>query len=97
MPVESTIPTTLDEVEDHNRAVRRRSADRVWYRQSCPGCLKPGPFAPHELRRRGLRLVVKDVVLGALCVVCTTVWLARWRCRKCDRVFTDYPDFRTAL
>lgn len=30
-------------------------------------------------------------------VLCVTVWLARWRCRRCHYVFTDYPDFRTPV
>ncbi len=46
------------------------------------------PFAPHELRRRGLRLIVAHTVL------CVTIWLARWQCRSCRYVFTDYPPFR---
>ena len=40
------------------------------------------------------------VVLGAYVnqtVLCLGVWLARWRCRHCGWVFTDYPDFRTPL
>ena len=49
------------------------------------------PFRPHELRRRGLRLIAEHTVL------CVTIWLARWRCRECRYVFTDYPDFRTPL
>jgi hypothetical protein len=43
------------------------------------------------LRRRGLRLIVEHTVL------CVTIWLARWRCRKCQYIFTDYPSFRTPL
>ena len=78
-------------METHNLAVRQRSADRVCYGKTCARCLEPGPFAPHDLRRRGLRLIVEHSVL------CVTVWLARWRCRKCRYVFTDYPDFRTPL
>jgi transposase-like protein len=30
-------------------------------------------------------------------VLLLTVWLARWRCKRCRYVFTDYPDFRTSL
>jgi len=89
--IELPEPTTAREVEEHNRAVRQRSANRVCYRQRCARCDAPGRFAPHELRRRGLRLIVKHSV------VCLSVWLARWRCRKCRYVFTDYPDFRTPL
>jgi hypothetical protein len=83
--------TTVGEVEEHNQAVRRRSADRACYRQFCRRCGERGRFAPHELRRRGLRLLVEHTVL------CVTVWLARWRCRKCQYIFTDYPSFRTPL
>jgi hypothetical protein len=81
----------VKEVERHNQAVRQPSAVRACYRKSCARCGHVGRFAPHELRRRGLRLVVNHMVL------CLTVWLARWRCRKCRYVFTDYPDFRTPL
>ena len=51
-----------------------------------------GLFSPHDTRPRNLRVVV-----AATSVVCLTVWLARWRCRNCRYVFTDYPDFRTPL
>lgn len=71
--------------------MRRPSAERACYRKFCSRCGQQGPFAPHELRRRGLRLVAEHMVLGM------TIWLARWRCRRCRLVFTDYPDFRTPL
>jgi hypothetical protein len=83
-------PTTVADVDAHNEAVRRPAADRVCYRKACARCGKL-EFAAHELRRRGLRLVVAQAVL------CLTVWLARWRCRDCRYVFTDWPDFRTAV
>jgi len=89
--IELPKPTTVVEVETHNCAVRRRSADRACYRTSCARCGKLAPFAPHQLRPRGLRLIVDHTVL------CVTVWLARWRCRHCRHVFTDYPDFRTPV
>jgi hypothetical protein len=83
--------TAAREVEEHNRAVRRRGSDRVCYRKSCARCDAEGQLQPHDVRPRGLRLIVSHRVL------CMTVWLARWRCRKCCHVFTDYPDFRTPL
>ena len=83
--------TTREEVERHNQAVRRSSVERACYRKFCGRCSHAAPFAPHELRRRGLRLIVDHTVL------CLTAWLARWRCRKCHYVFTDYPDFRIPL
>ena len=89
--IELPRPTTVIEVEEHNQAVRRQSADRVCFRQLCSRCGERGRFAPHELRRRGLRLLVEHTVL------CVTIWLARWRCRKCQYIFTDYPSFRTPL
>ncbi len=91
LAIEPPKPTTVDEVLTHNRAVRRPSADRSCYRKTCARCDASGRFAPHELRRRGLRLVVDHSVL------CMIVWLARWRCRQCRYVFTDYPDFRTPV
>lgn len=90
-PIEPPKATTVSEVEQHNAAVRQRSADRACYRKLCARCGQAGPFAPHELRRRGLRLIDGHSVL------CLVLWLARWRCRGCRHVFTDYPDFRTAL
>jgi len=84
-------PTTASEVEDHNRAVRRRGADRKRYQRVCARCNESERFAPHDLRRRGLLLIVDHSVL------CVTVWLARWRCCHCRYVFTDYPDFRTPV
>ena len=89
--IELPKPTTVNEVEQHNRAVGRRGMDRICYRDCCARCGRPGPFAPHELRRRSLRLIVDYAVL------CVTVWLGRWRCRQCGFVFSDYPDFRTTL
>jgi hypothetical protein len=81
----------VKEVEHHNQAVRQASAVRACYREFCARCKNPGRFAPHELRRRGLRLVVNHTVL------CLTMWLARWKCRHCRYIFTDYPDFRYSL
>ena len=89
--IERLRPTTVRDVEEHNHAVRQGSSVRVCYRDSCARCDERGRFAPHELRRRGLRLIVGYSVL------CMTVWLARWRCGNCRYVFTDYPDFRTPL
>ena len=89
--IELPKPTTVSEVETHNGAVRQRGSDRACYRKVCARCDALEPFAPHDLRRRGLRLIVDHSVL------CVTVWLARWRCRKCRYVFTDYPDFRTPV
>ncbi len=89
--IELPAPTAVSEIEEHNRAVRRRGADRICYRKSCARCDAEDRFAPHDVRRRGLRVIVRQTVL------CLTVWLARWRCRNCRYVFTDYPDFRTPL
>jgi hypothetical protein len=89
--IELSMPATVSEVEEHNRVVRQRSSVRVCYRESCARCDARERFAPHDVRSRGLRLIVGYSVL------CLTVWLARWRCRKCRYVFTDYPDFRTPL
>ena len=89
--IELRRPTTVSEVEKHNQAVGRPGADRKRYRGICGRCGHGDDFAPHDVRRRGLRLLIGNTVL------CMTVWLARWRCRKCRRVWTDYPDFRTPL
>jgi hypothetical protein len=77
-------------VNQHNDAVRTVSEKRVRYRENCPIC-NGRRFAPHELRRRSLRLIV------AQCVVVMTLWIARWRCLECRRIWTDYPSFRLAI
>ena len=84
-------------MDEHNQAVCRRGADRARYRKSCARCLNWKKFRPHDVRDRGLRLLVKHARLGRPCVVRKTVWLARWECDECGLVFTDYPDFRTPL
>jgi hypothetical protein len=89
--IELPRPTSESEVEQHNRAVCQRGAVRVCYRKLCARCDEGEQFAPHDVRRRGLRLVRGYKVL------CLTVWLARWRCCNCRYVFTDYPDFRISL
>lgn len=76
-------------VNRHNEAVRTLSEVRVRYRQTCAVC-ESDAFAPHELRRRTLRLIVGNGVL------LRTIWLAGWRCRECRRIWTDYPPFRLA-
>ena len=78
-------------IKQHDTDVRKNSRDRVCYRTVCAGCGKNAPFAPHGLRRRTLRYIVENSV------VCVVIYLARWRCRRCGRTFTDHPDFRLAL
>lgn len=77
-------------VNRHNEAVRTVSESRVRYRRDCAICSNDR-FAPHELRRRSLRLIVANRVL------IITIWVARWRCLECRRVWTDYPPFRLAV
>ncbi len=89
--IDQSVSPTVSKVEQHNQEVRQRGSARVCYREFCARCLKPAPFSPHDLRDRGLRVIVNDMVMVL------TVWLARWRCRRCRYVFTDYPDFRTPL
>ena len=95
--IELPVPTTESEVDEHNQAVCRRGADRVCYRKSCARCSNSERFNPHDVRKRGLRLLVEHALLHMPCVICMTVWLARWKCAQCGLVFTDYPDFRTPL
>jgi hypothetical protein len=77
----------LAAVNRHNEAVRRLSEDRVRYRANCAIC-NGDRFAPHELRRRSLRIIV------GCRVQVLTLWLARWRCLECRRLGTDSPPFR---
>jgi len=90
MSIEQSASRTLSEIERHNNSVRRR-ADRRRYRKFCARCNAKDSFSAHDLRRRGLRVVSGHTVLLRM------VWLARWRCKRCRYVFTDYPDFRTSL
>ncbi len=78
-------------VRRHNQKVQRAAADRACYAKLCARCKAKDDFASHDVRGRKLRIVLANAVL------ITTVWLARWRCRMCRYVFTDYPDFRTPL
>ena len=79
------------QVDAHNHDVFQPGAKRRCYLSSCARCKASGPFRSHDVRQRGLRIVVNHTV------VCCDVWLVRWRCRKCRAVFTDYPPFRTSL
>ena len=79
------------QLEEHNRQVCRPGRRRRCYREFCARCDAVAWFSPHDVRPRGLRIIV------GRCVLCRTVWLARWRCRTCRLVFTDYPDFRTPV
>ncbi len=79
------------EIKRHDAAVGRNSRDRVRYRTVCAACGKNAAFAPHELRKRGLRYITAGRVVVVM------ILLARWRCRHCQRTFTDYPPFRLAV
>ena len=87
----SSISNLADEIKKHNAAVRRNSRDRICYRKACAVCEEGEVFAPHELRSRWLRYFVGNRVR------CERIWLARWRCCRCGRSFTDHPDFRLAV
>lgn len=91
MSIDQPVSQTVSEVQQHNRAVVQRGTARACYRKFCARCQEEGPFSPHDVRSRGLRVVINQMVVSM------TVWLARWRCRRCRHVFTDYPDFRTSL
>jgi hypothetical protein len=77
-------------VNQHNAAVRVVSERRKRYRSDCVIC-NSKKISPHELRRRTLRII------QGCNVVLRTLWLARWRCMDCRRVWTDYPSFRLAV
>ena len=89
----ATTPQTVFEVriDEHRKALERRGPQRRCYRSCCSRCEAPGPFAPHDVRQRGLCAIVGSRVLEF------SILIARWRCRTCRCVFTDYPDFRNPL
>lgn len=74
-------------VNEHNAAVRVVSENRKRYHNDCVIC-NSKLIAPHELRKRELRFIDGSHVR------IRTLWLARWRCMDCRRVWTDYPSFR---
>ena len=74
-------------IQQHQRSVSQSGNARKCSRSDCARCQVPGPFAPHDVRQRGLRLVIQQQVH------CIFILLARWRCRKCRFVFTDHPTF----
>ena len=80
-----------EEIQRHNNLVRRNSRDRIRYRTVCAACGEKELFSAHELRSRGLRYIGENVV------ICTMIYVARWRCCNCGRRFTDYPFFRLAI
>ena len=89
--LKSLIENTQNAIKQHHATVQQNSRDRLCYRTVCAACGKNAPFAPHQVRARNLRYFVENQV------VCVVIWLARWRCRRCGRTFTDYPPFRLAV
>lgn len=59
MSIDQSASRTVSEIEQHNLLVRRRGADRARYRKFCARCNAEDSFSPHDLRRRGLRVVSK--------------------------------------
>ena len=57
------------------------------YRERCSRCDATSGFTRHEVRRRLLRLIVDLTVQVHVIVV------ARWKCSRCQHVFTDFPSF----
>jgi hypothetical protein len=82
-----TASSVLQVLEQHQQAVRQ---GRRYY-NCCSRCEATGGFTRHELRRRKVRVIVDLTV-----EVCSIV-VARWRCSRCECVFTDLPDFPAAL
>ena len=91
MSIDLKAPETQAQVRQHNEGVGRPGAVRTCYANLCARGEASDSFRPHDVRSRGLRIVLDNAVLFM------TVWLARWRCRECRYVFTDYPDFRTPV
>ncbi len=53
----------------------------------------PASFAKHDCARRKFRLRVYDATLDEIVVEIVDSWRARFRCRHCLKVFTEYPPF----
>ena len=83
----ATPSPVLEALNQHRQAVSKGTR----YRNRCGRCEANGGFTRHELRRRGVRVIVDLTVQ-----VCSIV-VARWRCSRCGHVFTDLPDFPAAL
>jgi hypothetical protein len=79
------------EVKDYNDAVSNGSF--VCQRDACPGCLGSPDFARHDCARRQFRIRVFDLRLDEFVVEVVPSWRVRFRCRPCQKVFTEYPPF----
>jgi len=73
----------LAAIHEHNEAVGKG----VRYRNWCKRCEATSDFKCHELRRRGIRVIVDRTVQVLSMIV------ARWTCSRCRQRFTDLPDF----
>ena len=82
-----TLSPILVAMDRHQQAISKGAR----YRQRCNRCEATSGFTRHELRRRTLRVIVD------LTVQIHSIILIRWKCSRCERVFTDLPDFRTSL
>ena len=79
------------QVKDYNDAVSNGSL--VCQYDACPSCFMPSDFAKHDCARRRFRIRVFDPRLDEFVVQVLLSWRVRFRCRHCQKVFTDYPPF----
>ena len=78
---------TLDAIKAHQENVEK---DKITSEglPACPRCqLEAIFFKIHAYRERRFLVIIKAIVLSAFCT------LARFRCPRCKKTFTHYPDF----
>lgn len=80
----------LQLIDSHSRRVGKRSAPCAT--SVCCHCGLDAVDARNRFARHGIRARRFLVLVGSY-VVKVTALLARWRCPRCRRTFTDYPSF----
>jgi len=79
------------EVNEYNHAVENNSFHCQC--EVCPRCLVGSDFARHDCTRRWFRIRVFDPQLKEFVIEVLPSWRVRFRCRHCQKVFTEYPPF----
>jgi len=79
------------QVKDYNHAVETNSFH--CQRKACPHCLVSSDFSRHDCTRRQFLVRVFDPELDEFVIEVILSWRVRFRCRQCQKVFTEYPPF----
>jgi hypothetical protein len=80
------LPQLLEAIQNYTRQVEQGPVRCPWHR--CPHCGRTvESFTLHDRRKREFLVVVGRLVQRVLS------WLTRWRCPRCQKRLTLYPDF----